>query len=76
MSRPHIKHQPIAAECQARPGEWVRVGSYSGDQSAMVSAQHIRTGRLKTYRPAGTYDAEVRGRRTAEPVVWARYVAG
>lgn len=73
MSRPHINHQPIAAACREQPGTWIRVGTYTGRASAMVTANHIRTGHLASYRPSGAYDAEVRNVTQPEPEVWARY---
>ena len=73
-SRPHIHHRPIAAQARTHPGEWVYVGTYSGRASAMVTANHIRTGRLVSYLPAGTYEAEVRGDERPEPEVWVMYV--
>ncbi len=74
MTRPHIKHPPIAAACRVRPGEWIRVGTYGGRTSAMVTANHIRTGRLVSYLPVRAYDAEVRGDERPEPEVWVRWV--
>lgn len=73
-SRPHIHHRPIATQARTQPGEWVYVGTYSGRPSAMVTANHIRTGRLVSYLPAGTYEAEVRGDERPEPEVWVRWV--
>ena len=72
--RPHIHHKPIAAACRQQPGQWVLVGTYGGRTSAMVTANHVRTGRLASYLPAGAYEAEVRGDERPEPEVWVRHL--
>lgn len=73
-SRPHIHHRPIAAQARTHPGEWIRVGMYSGRPSAMVTANHVRTGRLVSYLPVGAYEAQVRQELWPEPEVWVMYV--
>lgn len=74
--RAPIRHRPIADSLREAPGTWGHVGDYPARYNAVSLANHIRTGRLVAYRPAGSFEAEVRPgiSRDADPQVWARYV--
>jgi len=66
-------HSNIAAELKNRPGNWALVGTYAAASVSSSMAYQIRTGRLPTYLPTGSFEAKARtvGR---EHRVYARYV--
>lgn len=66
---PYRDHRPIAAACRQAPGVWAEVGAYVTPTSAKSMASFIRTGRLRAYRPARSFEAEVR-----DGTLWTRYV--
>lgn len=67
------RHYLIAHRLRARPKEWAVVGTYNGAESARATVRHIRKGRLESYRPAGSFEAEART-VDGEARVYARYV--
>lgn len=71
--RGYIKHAPIAAALREKPGQWARVASYATLRHTSHVAYLMRSGRLKAYMPAGTFEAMG---RTVDGVhaVYARYV--
>lgn len=76
MRRPAIRHQPVADALRSLPGQWGHVADYRIRYTALSMADFIHKGRLPAYRPAGTFQAEVRPGQGADgdPAVWARYV--
>jgi hypothetical protein len=74
--RDPIRHQPIADACRQAPGEWREVGPYPARYSAQSTARAIRVAQLPAYKPAGSFDSEVRTGPAGDPTVWARYTAG
>ncbi|MFD9903852.1 hypothetical protein [Streptomyces sp. NPDC059063] len=68
-------HNVAAVTLRAVPGQWVLVNVYRTSVSADAVARSIRTGRIKSYEPAGSYDAYAAmcGEGSA---VWVRYVLG
>jgi hypothetical protein len=67
------KHNHIAEELRARPGEWAVVQRKTSTARAASAAQAIRTGRLRAYAPAGAFEAKSR-KVGDEYRVYARYV--
>jgi hypothetical protein len=75
MSRhKHIRHEPIAEGLRSLPGEWGLVSNYVWQGAAKTTARSIETGRLISYQPAGTFEAEVRIGGEGDALVYARYV--
>ncbi len=67
---PFTDWHDVARKLRERPGDWARVGVYS-----VPVASHVRSGRIKAFRPVGAYEA--RYDRTDEPgraVLWIRYI--
>lgn len=67
------RHYLVAHRLRAKPGQWAVVGTYNGAESARATARHIRQGRLESYRPAGSFEAESRT-VDGEARVYARFV--
>lgn len=75
LARPQNQHRPVAARARASRGTWHYAGTYSSAESARTMAYNVRSGQLRTYQPAGDFDAY--STTCAEgDVVWVRYVAG
>lgn len=74
-SAAYTKHAPIAAELREHPGQWARIARYAQASTAQQVAYKIRHAHLKSYAPAGAYEAEWR-REGAGGAVWARYAGG
>lgn len=67
------RHDHIVQALASRPGQWGVVATYGHRGSAHSLASDIRTGRRRrAYRPAGSYDAEVR-RSDRDPTQWVVY---
>lgn len=62
---------PVAAALRERPGEWAKVEFEGTDSSCRSTASHIKKGVLKSFRPAGAFEA-----KTVNYELWARYVGG
>ena len=62
-------HAAAAAALRQRPHEWALIHSAETRGTASSTASHVRHGGLGCFRPAGTFEATVRGRD-----VWARYI--
>lgn len=62
-----------AAELRANPGRWAVITECSDKTRAYSLAHNIRQGRLKAFRPEGSFSAKA---RTQDGVhkVYARYV--
>jgi hypothetical protein len=75
MKATRVRHQPIADECRANPGQWEPVRAYPARYVALSMARSIRVASLPAYQPEGAFDAEVRTDQDGDAVVWARYVA-
>lgn len=60
---------PWAAALKERPGEWAKIQTYSNAGTASKAANNIRKGIVSAYRPAGSFEATIRGCD-----LWARYV--
>lgn len=63
------RNDAVAAQLRARPREWAKIATYPRRGNAYSVAADIRAGTLKSFRPAGTFEAVGRGGD-----VWARYV--
>lgn len=66
-------HSLVAAQLRYRPGQWARIAVHSTASRAAGCAASIRSGKLRAYLPAGSYEAAA---RTEDGVhaVFARYV--
>lgn len=62
----------VAAGLRERPKQWARVRPDVGTNVNNL-AQLIKTGRYKSFRPTGTYDATCR-RVDNEDRIWIRYI--
>jgi hypothetical protein len=71
---PQVRHAPIAAALRETPGEWALVGNYVWQGAGTSAARVITIGRLRSYQPAGSFEAEVRIGHEGDAFVWARYV--
>lgn len=65
------KNVAIADALKARPGEWAMIGHFADSQ-----ATNIKTGAIKAYQPAGSFEAVCRNanRQDRKSDIWARYV--
>lgn len=66
-------HVVIAAALADRPGEWAIVKEAKTQSAANAAAFQIKTGRISSYAPAGTYEAVSRT-VDGKHRVYARYV--
>lgn len=63
--------QAVAAELKDHIGQWAKVAHKETQSAASGLATNIKAGRLAAFRPAGHFEAAMRGTD-----VWARYVGG
>jgi hypothetical protein len=71
-------HDAFARELRANPGQWAVWKTYTGEGAwnrAGPAAQSVRTGRVQSFRPGGTYEATARSEADGV-VIYARYVGG
>ncbi|MER7813854.1 hypothetical protein [Streptomyces sp. NPDC096153] len=73
--RPMAKHQQIAANLRANPGQWADVHTYRSRYTAMGIARCIRSNGREAngYQPAGAFEAEIENVEEGT-LVRARYV--
>jgi hypothetical protein len=64
--------EQVATQLKAEPGVWFNIGT---DLPISIGT-NIQTARLRSFAPAGTYEATIRGRNEAgrAKAVFARYV--
>ena len=62
-------HQDKAAILRANPYKWGIVTTAASAKTASSQATNIRTGKLRAFVPAGTFEAKARNRD-----VWARFI--
>lgn len=58
-----------AATCRERRGEWILLATRNTQAGARCTASQINRGLLRSFTPAGDYEARVEGDR-----VWARFL--
>ncbi len=64
-------YNAAAAALRQRPKEWALISTATTPATAGSTANRVRHGGLRCFRPGGTFEATTRGRD-----VWARYIGG
>lgn len=68
---PRTKYYEIAEELKKNPGEWALVG----EDMSISTGNHISSGRIKAFQPAGEFEGTIRGiKGSRAEKVYARYV--
>lgn len=73
MGTARTLHSLVAAQLRLRPQEWACIDTRSSTTSAANTAHSVRTAKIRSYAPAGAFEAHARtvaGRHE----VWVRYV--
>jgi hypothetical protein len=69
--KPNADYDALAEVLRANPKEWLLIG----ENMPVSTGTHINTGRLASFRPAGHFEATIRGNVNGiAQKVWARYV--
>ena len=68
---PLTEYYELAEELKKHPGEWALVG----ENMSISTGNHISSGRIKAFQPAGEFEGTIRGQVNGRAEkVYARYV--
>jgi hypothetical protein len=68
-TRASVEWTEAALELRARPNEWGIVKQHVTRSAASAMAHAVKTGRIKAFKPAGSFEAFTQGLDT-----WVRWV--
>lgn len=71
--RPKASHVETAAKARKLPGVWLLVGRYRSRYNAQGIARQVEIGELRSYLPAGSFEARI-DPLGDETGVWIRFV--